>query len=444
MAPLDLLRMRPGHAEACAGTRWFQRDSTQANNLTLYPHHEKEFWLWLHSWAIFLQKPSDLGFSDEGYDLPPLEVRWHEVGVDHTHVLPDRDGQTPLFQSSAMGLQKAAIAKRESLEGRVAKMMDIIDSDPESHFILWHDLEDERRAIKAALPEASEVFGSLDLDIREERVIDFSDGKLKYLASKPELSGSGCNFQRFCHRAIFLGVGYKFHDWIQSIHRIFRFLQPYPCIIDVIFSESERDIVDVLKKKWADHIQKVDTMSEIIRANGLAEMDVNQILSRTIGVERIQQSGTYYKVANNDCVLEARMQLENHCDLIVTSIPFSNHYEYTPSFNDFGHTTGNEHFWAQMDFLTPELLRILKPGRIYCCHVKDRILFGNVTGAGAPTVSPFHAEALFHGPRGHPDLYDRRHQEAEESHFCIQADRRESPGPGARETTFPHLGIGRG
>lgn len=378
-------------------TRFFQRDSTQANNLTLYPHHEKEFWLWLHSWAIFLQKPSDIGYSDDGYDLPPLEVFWHEVGVDHTDVLPDRDGQVPLFQDSAMGLAKAASAKRNSLHDRVAKMMDILEADPDSHYLLWHDLEDERRAIKTALPEASEVFGSLDLDIREQRVIDFSEGKLKYLASKPELSGSGCNFQRFCHKAIFLGVGYKFNDFIQSIHRIYRFLQKGTCEIHIIYSEAERDVVDVLKTKWTKHNEMVNNMSEIIRANGLAEMDINQILSRTIGVERIEQSGAHYKVANNDCVLEARLQPDNNVDLIVTSIPFSNHYEYTPSFNDFGHTTGNEHFWSQMDFLTPELLRILKPGRIYCCHVKDRILFGNVTGAGAPTVSPFHAEALFHG-----------------------------------------------
>jgi hypothetical protein len=83
----------------------------------------------------------------------------------------------------------------------------------------------------------------------------------------------------------------------------------------------------------------------------------------------------------------------------VTSIPFANHYEYTPSYNDFGHTDDNAHFWMQMDYLTPELLRVLAPGRIYACHVKDRILFGNVTGKGAPTVSPFHAEAIFHAQR---------------------------------------------
>ncbi len=378
-------------------TRFFQRDSTQANNLTLYPHHEKEFWLWLHSWAIFLQKPSDLGFSDEGYDLPELKVFWHEIPVDHTQVEADRDGQVPLFQESALGLKQAAEAKRSSLEDRIAKMREILDADPDSHFILWHDLEDERRAIKRAVPDASEVYGSLDLDTREQRVIDFSEGNLKYLASKPEISGSGCNFQRHCHKAIFLGVGYKFNDFIQSIHRIYRFLQLHPCEIHIIYSESEKEIVRVLVEKWAQHNRMVENMSEIIQANGLAEMDLTSILERTLGVERIEARGQNYVIANNDCVLEARRQPENHAGLIVTSIPFSNHYEYTPSFNDFGHTRNNGHFWEQMDFLTPELLRILKPGRIYACHVKDRILFGNVTGAGAPTVSPFHAEALFHG-----------------------------------------------
>jgi DNA modification methylase len=380
-------------------TRFFQRDSTQANNLTLYPHMEREFWLWLHSWAIFLQKPSDLGYSDEGYDLPELNVIWHEIPVDHSQVEADRDGQVPLFQDQALGLKQAAEAKRKSLHDRVEKMREILDDDPDSHYILWHDLEAERHAIKAAVPNASEVFGSLDLDVREQRVIDFSEGRLKYLATKPEISGSGCNFQRHCHKAIFLGVGYKFNDFIQSIHRIYRFLQTQACEIHIIYSEAEREVRQVLEEKWGNHKRMVENMSEVIKSQGLAEMDLSQILERTLGIERIEVMGQNYTIANNDCVIEARRQPENHAGLIVTSIPFANHYEYTPSFNDFGHTRNNDHFWNQMDFLTPELLRILKPGRLYCCHVKDRILFGNVTGAGAPTVSPFHAEAIFHAQK---------------------------------------------
>lgn len=377
-------------------TRFFQRDSTQANNLTLYPHKEKEFWYWLHSWAIFLQKPSDLGYSDDGYDLPPLQVFYHEVNTDHSTAGFEKDGQGLLIKDAALGLQQAAAEKRDSLPQRIEAMMKIINADKDSSYLIWHDLEDERRAIEKALPESKSVFGSQDLDLREQRVIEFSDGKFKYLATKPEISGSGCNFQRHCHKAIFLGIGYKFNDFIQSIHRIYRFLQTEQVEIHVIHSEAEREVLRALQAKWVQHKEMVEKMGDVIKQHGLNDLAMADILARTIGVERIQVDGERFSVANNDCVIEARRQPENHVDLIVTSIPFANHYEYTPSYNDFGHTENNDHFWAQMDYLTPELLRILNPGRLYCCHVKDRILFGNVTGAGAPTVSPFHCEAIIH------------------------------------------------
>lgn len=378
-------------------TRFFQRDSTQANNLTLYPHKEKEFWLWLNSWAIFLQRPSDLGYDDTGYDLPDLNVFYHEVQSAHDLAGCEKDGQGLMFKDAASGLQAASAEKRDSLPDRIEAMMEILSNDPESHYIIWHDLEAERHAIKSALPESKAVYGSQDLDDREQRIIDFSDGKFKYLAAKPVIAGSGCNFQRHCHKAIFLGVGYKFNDFIQAIHRIHRFLQTEQVEIHIIYSEAEREILKTLQAKWRQHGELVDNMTKIIKEHGLNHLSLSDILARTIGCERIEVTSDRFTVANNDCVLEAQRQPENNVDLIVTSIPFANHYEYTPSYNDFGHTTNNDHFWQQMDFLTPELLRILKPGRIYACHVKDRINFGNVTGAGIPTVSPFHAEALFHG-----------------------------------------------
>jgi hypothetical protein len=380
-------------------TRFFQRDSTKANNLTLYPHKEREFWLWLNSWSIFLQKPSDLGYSDEGYVLPDLDVRFHEVAVDHSLATVDRDGQAQMFRGGALNIIEAAREKRDTIDVRVSKAAEIVDESPEDHFILWHDLEDERRALKRSLPDVVEVFGSLDLDERERRVIDFSDGRSRLIATKPRISGSGVNFQRHCHRAVFVGVGFKFNDFIQAIHRIQRFQQPHVVRIDIIHAESEREVVSDLLEKWAQHKELTHKMSAIIREFGLDQAGINEALTRSMGVERVEAAGDGWVLANNDCVEEAKLMPDNSVDLIVTSIPFANHYEYTPSYNDFGHTDNNDHFWAQMDYLTPELLRTLKPGRIYACHVKDRILFGAVTGAGVPTVSPFHAEALFHGKK---------------------------------------------
>lgn len=377
-------------------TRFFQRDSTQANNLTLYPHKEREFWLWLNSWAIFLQRPSDLGYSNEGYDLPPFRVIYHEVQTDLADGGTDRDGQMNLIRDMAIGVVGASKEKRGTLSARVAKMQEIIGAAPADHFIIWHDLEDERRAIEEALPSSVSVYGSQDLDAREQAIVDFSDGKFQYLAAKPVIAGSGCNFQRHCHKAIFLGIGFKFNDFVQAIHRVHRFLQSRPVEIHIIYAESEREILRTLQAKWERHDQMVDNMSEIIREHGLDQISAADVLTRSIGVERIEASGEGWLVANNDCVEEVRSMPDHSVDLIVTSIPFSNHYEYTPSYNDFGHTDSDEHFFGQMDFLTPELLRILRPGRIYACHVKDRILFGNVTGKGVPTVNPFHAKTLFH------------------------------------------------
>ena len=376
-------------------TRFFQRDSTKANNLTIYPHKEREFWAWLSSWSIFLQRPSDLGYSDDGYNLPKLHVHYHEVRSS-TKRAKMKDGQLMMFADAAISLRDASREKRNSISARIEKMVEIIAENPDKHFILWHDQEAERHAIKKAIPESKEVFGSLALDEREDRIVNFSDGKFKYLATKPVLSGSGCNFQRHCHNAIFLGIGFKFNDFIQSIHRIYRFLQSSECHIHIIYADTERRILEVLRKKWKQHEEMVETMSDIIKKNGLSNKALIEELSRSIGVERIEVKSKLFLAANNDCVEETRAMEENSVDLIHTSIPFSNHYEYTPSYNDFGHTKDNKEFWSQMDFLTPELLRVLKPGRIYACHVKDRILFGNVTGKGVSTVSPFHAEAIFH------------------------------------------------
>ena len=376
-------------------TRFFKRDSKKANHLTLYPHKEKEFWLWVSTWAIFLQRPSDLGYSDEGYDLPELHVHYHQVKSVFENPV-DKHGQIGMFADASMSLRDAAREKRNSLSYRIDEMMKIVNLKPDEHFILWHDMEVERHAIKKKLPAVTQVYGSQNLEIREQNVIDFSDGKLQYLATKPILSGSGCNFQRFCHNSIFLGIGFKFNDFIQAIHRIYRFLQTKECHIHIIYAQTEKQILRVLLKKWENHNKMVEKMTEIIKKYGLSHIEMAGELKRSIGVERLEVKGENYLVANNDCVKECLTMADNSVDLIHTSIPFSNHYEYTPSFNDFGHTESNDHFWTQMDYLTPELFRILQPGRIYACHVKDRILFGNVTGKGLPTVSPFHMEATFH------------------------------------------------
>ena len=200
-----------------ARTRFFKRNPQKMDELTLHPHKEREFWLWLSTWAIFLQRPSDLGYSDEGYAMPELEVNWHEIQASGNLAQDEkapRQGQ--LIKRQAVGMIDAAREKRESLNARLTKLMELRAEDPLAHRVIWHDLEAERRAIEKALP-ATTVYGSQDLEEREKAVISFSDGRIPELATKPVIAGSGCNFQRHCSWAIFMGIGFKFREFIQAI-----------------------------------------------------------------------------------------------------------------------------------------------------------------------------------------------------------------------------------
>lgn len=378
-------------------TRFFQRDSTKANNLTLYPHKEKEFWLWVSTWALFLTKPSDLGYPDTGYELPELRVHEEIVSVDNSTAGTDRDGQVKMFREAALELADAAKERRDNMEEKIARVVEIINrpENKDDHFLLWHDLESERIALCNAIPSCKAVYGSQDDEEADKVIADFKDGRLKYLAAKPEMLGEGLNFQYHCHKAIMF-IDYRFNDKFQSIARIYRFMQQHPVDLYLVYAESEGEIFKSFMQKWAQHREMVSKMTDIVRENGLFGLQVEEKMMRWMFASREEKSGKLWKAINNDNVLECQKMESNSVDLIVTSIPFSNHYEYTPTYNDFGHNEDNDKFFEQMDYLTPELMRILKPGRLACIHVKDRVLFGNATGDGMPTIDPFSEMTVFH------------------------------------------------
>ncbi len=378
-------------------TRFFQRDSTKANNLTLYPHKEQEFWLWVSTWALFLTKPSDLGYPDTGYELPELRVHEEVVSVDNSTAGTDRDGQARMFREAALGLSDAARERRDNMAGKIARVVEIVNrpENKDDHFLLWHDLEAERVELCEAIPGCEAVYGSQDDDEADRIIQDFKDGRLKYLAAKPEMLGEGLNFQYHCHKAIMF-IDYRFNDKFQAIARIHRFMQRHPVDLYLVYAESEQEIYKTFMAKWRRHDEMVSNMAGIIRENGLSGLRAEDKMRRYMFSTREERHGKMWRAINNDNVLECQTMPDNSVGLIVTSVPFSNHYEYTPTYNDFGHNEDNEKFFEQMDYLTPELLRILRPGRLLCVHVKDRVLFGNATGDGMPTIDPFSDMAVFH------------------------------------------------
>jgi hypothetical protein len=382
-----------------AKTRFFKRDSTQADKLTLHAHKEEEFWLWVASWALFVTKPSDLTNDpkdDEGYILPELDVRWHELPSDHSNAGAEKWGQFKMFKDSALGLGPAAKEKRDSLLARVDKMLQLRQEDITAHRVIWHDLEEERRIIEKLIPDCATVFGKQDLDKREKIIAEFSNGEIPEVAGKPCMIGSGTNLQRYCHWSIYLGIGFKFNDFIQSVHRLLRFLQEHQVRIDLIYTEAERQVRKTLEKKWHNHNLMVKKMTDIIKKFGLSQAAMAQVLSRKMGIERIEIKGNNYTAVQNDNVPECKRLKDNSIGLVLTSWPFSNQYEYSPNYADFGHSEDTLEFFGQMDFLTPEIFRAMIPGRIYALHVKDRIIPGGMTGLGFQTTYPFHLDCIEH------------------------------------------------
>lgn len=381
-----------------AKTRFFKRNSEKADQLTLMQHKEREFWLWVASWALFVTKPTDLdpSFDDEGYDLPPLDVNWHELPTDHlAHAVTERSGQVRMFRDATVDLSGAAKEKRDSLPERIAKLMELRAEDPSAHRIIWHDLEAERAAIERAIPGVATVFGAQDLDAREAIIGDFADGRIAEIGAKPVMLGSGTNLQRHCAWSVFLGIGFKFNDFIQAVHRLRRFGQRAGRVrLDLIYTEAEREVRRALERKWQQHNQMVQKMIDIVKEYGLSEIAMQQALLRAMGVERVEVAGRNFRAIHNDCVEETRRMETGSVQLVVTSIPFSTQYEYSPNYADFGHTDDDAHFWRQMGYLVPELLRVLEPGRIAAIHVKDRIIPGGINGYGFQTLSTLHMDCV--------------------------------------------------
>ena len=379
-------------------TRFFKRDSTKAGNLTLYENKEQEFWQWVSSWAVFINKPSDLGFSDEGYNLPKLHI--HEIEVENLTDAPiiDRNGERLLFKDNTKSLVDSSREKGESIEIRVNKAFELVSEKPEEKWILWHHREAERTAIEKRFKkyDLKSVYGSQKNQEKEDLLIDFSDGKYQILSTKPVIAGSGCNFQHVCHNMIYTGIDYKFNDFIQALHRVFRFRQAHEVHVYIIFTQNEREILKTLFEKWRNHVKLQENMINLVRKYGLNTNKIKSDMKRRLFSNRRSHTILDATVYNEDTTAIHQEMPDNSTGMILTSIPFGDHYEYSDNYNDFGHNNGNVEFFKQMDFLTPNLLRTLKPGRIAAVHVKDRIRYSYQNGTSFTCISDFSGQTVAH------------------------------------------------
>lgn len=224
---------------------FFTHDGSETQKWRLKGHAEQEFWRWMASWAVMLRKPSDLGYDNSGYDLPPLNQHQHVVAADYA---PNIETGM-LFPMQAQTMQERNAARRASVADRVAKAASITPAD--RPFVWWCNLNAESEALATAIPGAVEVRGSDDESDKERKLIDFSEGRIRVLVTKSSICGFGMNWQH-CADTGFVGLNDSFEQVYQAVRRFWRFGQTKPVNAHFIASEIEGAVVANIRRKEAD------------------------------------------------------------------------------------------------------------------------------------------------------------------------------------------------
>ncbi|MDO7841102.1 DEAD/DEAH box helicase [Sphingomonas immobilis] len=230
---------------------FFVHDGGSTRDWRLKGHAEDEFWRWMASWAVMVRKPSDLGYSDEGYDLP--ELRYHSHIVADTSAPPEG----MLFALPATTLQERLTARRNSVSERVARAISVTPED--DPFVWWCNLNEEAEKVAAGIPGAVEVRGSDKDTDKERKLIDFSEGRIRVLVTKPSICGFGMNWQH-CHRTGFVGLNDSFEQFYQAIRRFWRFGQTKPVDVHIVSSELEGATLANIRRKEADADRMAEAM----------------------------------------------------------------------------------------------------------------------------------------------------------------------------------------
>lgn len=273
-APND--HMEIGQQSECLGvmespemlSRWFIADQTEMGRYRVKNAARRSFWDWVASWSRCIDMPSDLGFDDDAYILPPLRTHQHIVGTDISRDAgEEKDGQSRLFRIPDTSATSIHAEKRKTVHDRAAKVAELVSAEPNETWLIWCDTDYEADALTAAIHGAVEVRGSQPPEEKEEKLLAFADGAIKVLVTKPKMAGFGLNFQH-CARQAFVGPSFSYEAFYQAVRRCWRFGQEREVHVHVVMAETERVVWNVVMRKSAAHDDmKVSMRAAMMRAH---------------------------------------------------------------------------------------------------------------------------------------------------------------------------------
>lgn len=246
-------------------SRWFINDSMRAGGYRLKGHARESFWEWVATWAVAISKPSDLGYGDEGFILPALNVREHVV------IPPSKEPEPGmLFDNYGLSATNVHKEKRRSAKERAGKVAELV-AEVDDYWVIWCDTNYEADELKRVLPDAVEVRGSEPDKTKESKLDDFSQGNTRLLISKPEIAGFGMNWQHACNVA-FVGLSYSFERYYQAVRRSWRFGQTRPVNVHIISTDAEAALSKAVRRKERQHEELHHGLSSAVSRYSLMNM----------------------------------------------------------------------------------------------------------------------------------------------------------------------------
>jgi len=341
---------------------YFVNDTFNTGDWRLKMHARTAFWEWVATWAACVSKPSDLGFSDEGYDLPALNFKTEMVHVEQT----TGRGEGELFRNPTLSATNLHQEMRLTNEARCNRVAEIIAEKPDELWTVWCNTNYEADELNRVLKGAVEIRGSDKAELKEKRLNDFTNGNFKVLITKPEIAGRGLNWQH-CANTIFCGLSYSFEDLYQALRRHYRFGQTREVNAYIVQADTEGPILDAVREKMAKH----DEMKVEMRL--AAESLKNNTHTTKMKTDINKTTGTDWTLYHGDCVRVAREMLaDNSVDFSIFSPPFADLFTYSDDIADMGNCGGMDDFMVQFGFLIDELMRVTTPGRecaVHCCDL---------------------------------------------------------------------------
>lgn len=323
-------------------------------------HAEGPFFRWLASWALTMSKPSDLGYDDAGFVLPPLNIQAHFVAADY-------QPSDQLFFTHIKGIRQQAKIRRATLPQRLEVLSGLVNGTDEQ-WIVWVGLDDESVAAAEALHNSIEVYGGDSPERKSQAFEEFQDGEHRILVTKARIGGFGMNFQN-AHKMAFLGLSHSWEEYYQCIRREWRYLQEHPVDVHIIMSDIEDGVYQNVMRK--------DAQAKRLRQELIAQIrdyereELGAAVPLRLDYEEDEAQGTTWKMLLGDACARLTELADDSIDLSVYSPPFADLYTYTASPRDLGNSRGWDEFFEHYGFIIREALRVTKPGRVTCVHTSD-------------------------------------------------------------------------